>query len=342
MSRHGYLFDKITSFENLLKASRKAQRGKRLKNSTAEFNLNLENELLKLQAELQSRAYRIDSYKQFYIYDPKKRLISALPYRDRAVQHALCNIIEPIFNRVLIYDTYACRKDKGSHRAVNRFTMYCRKNKYALKCDVKSYFASIDHDVLFEMIKRKIKDPDALWLVKLIIDSTPSPGIPIGNLASQIFANLYLDGLDHYLKETVKCRHYIRYMDDLIVFGNDKGRLSAIKDAIKQYLCRLKLESHPNKSQIYLTAKGIVFLGYKVYPTHRLVIRQNIKRLRRRIKKYFELLQLKLITPQKIICSIQSWLGYAIHADSFILRRRLLADYDLLICLPAGRQGISP
>jgi len=334
MKRHGNLFDKITSFENLLKASRKAQRGKRFKESTAEFNLRLEHELLKLQKELQERTYRIGGYKQFYIYDPKKRLISALPYRDRVVQHVLCNVIEPIFDSGLIYDTYACRKDKGSHRAVNRFTMYCRKNKYALKCDIKSYFASIDHDLLVEMITRKIKDPDVLWLIKLIVDSTPSPGIPIGNLASQIFANLYLDGLDHYLKETVKCKHYIRYMDDLIVFGNDKNRLDDIKDAIREYLRRLKLELHPNKSQIYLTARGIVFLGYKVYPTHRLVVRQNVKRLRSRIKKYFKLLKLRLITRQKIVCSIQSWLGYAIHADSFKLRRQLLTEHDFL--------GISP
>ncbi len=329
MKRQGYLFDKIISFENLLKASRKAQRGKHFKNSTADFNLSLEPELLKLQKELRERAYRMGSYKQFYIYDPKKRLISALPYRDRVVQHALCNIIEPIFDNGLIYDTYACRKDKGSHRAVNRFTTYCRKNKYALKCDIKSYFASINHDVLFEMIMKRIKDPGALWLIKLIIDSTPSPGIPIGNLASQIFANLYLNGLDHYLKETVKCKHYIRYMDDLIVFDNDKNRLSEIKEAIREYLRRLKLDLHPHKSQIYLTANGIGFLGYKVYPTHRLIVSQNVKRLRKRLKKYIELLKLKLITRQKISCSIQSWLGYAIHADSFNLRRRLLAEFAL-------------
>lgn len=326
MKRQGNLYDEITSFKNLLKASRKAQRGKRFNDSTADFNLKLEPELLKLQRELQERTYQIESYQQFYIYDPKKRLISALPYRDRVVQHALCNVVEPIFDHSFIYDTYACRKDKGSHRAVNRFTMYCRKNKYVLKCDIKSYFASIDHDVLFEMIVRRINDPNALWLIKQIINSTSSPGIPIGNLASQIFANLYLNGLDHYLKEMVKCRHYIRYMDDLIVFGNDKSRLSEIKEAIREYLRNLKLELHPHKSQIYLTANGINFLGYKVYSTHRLVIRQNIKRLRKRMKKYYKLLKLKLITPQKIARSIQSWLGYAIHADSFNMRRKILSE----------------
>jgi RNA-directed DNA polymerase len=194
MKRCGNLFDKITSFENLLKAARKAQRGKRHKPSTAAFNLRLEYELLRLQAEMRNRTYHLGAYKCFQVFDPKKRLISALPYRDRVVQHALCNVVEPIFDRGLIYDSYACRRGKGSHRAVERFTSFCRKNKYALKCDVKSYFASVDHGLLLGKIKEKIKDPDAIRLIKTIIDSTPPPGIPIGNLASQIFANLYLNG----------------------------------------------------------------------------------------------------------------------------------------------------
>jgi retron-type reverse transcriptase len=301
------------------------------------FNLNLENELLRLQSELKTKTYRIGAYKCFDIYDPKKRLISALPYRDRVVQHALCNVIEPIFDGSIIFDSYACRKGKGSHSAVDRFAQYCRKNKYVLKCDVKGYFAAIDHDILFAMIKKKIKDHEALWLIKLILDSTPSPGIPIGNLASQIFANLYLSGLDHYLKETVKCQHYVRYMDDLIVFGNDKSKLNDIKDAISGYIKGLRLELHSHKSQVYLTAGGVVFLGYKVYPTHRLIVKQNVKRLRIRMKRYFKLLKLKIITPQKIVCSIQSWLGYAIHADSFNLRKKILSELNIQACLPAGR-----
>lgn len=329
MKRYGHLYGQVASFKNLLDAAGKAQRGKRFKESTAVFNLSLENELLELQSELRGKTYRIGKYKRFFIYDPKKRLISALPYRDRVVQHALCNVIEPIFDNGLIYDTYACRENKGSHKAVNRFAEYCRRNKYALKCDIKSYFASIDHEILSGMIERKIKDPDVLWLIKLIIDSTPSPGIPIGNLASQIFANLYLNDLDHYLKETLKCRNYIRYMDDLVVFSEDKDTLSMVKDAIKQNLKRLKLELHPDKSQIYITTKGIKFLGYKIYPTHRLVITQNIRRFRHRVKKYFGLLESGQITMTKIIRSVQSWLGYAIHADTFKLRRNILSEFNL-------------
>jgi retron-type reverse transcriptase len=334
MKRCGNLYEKICSFENLVKAARKAQRGKRFKDSTSRFNLELEKELLHLQQELQNQTYRMGAYKQFCIYDPKKRLISAAPYRDRVVQHALCNIVEPIFEKTFIYNSYACRKNKGTHKAVDRFTEFSRKNRYVLKCDIKNYFGSIDHDILSGLILKKIKDRKVLWLIKLIIDSTPSPGIPIGNLSSQILANLYLNGLDHYLKETLRCEYYIRYMDDLVIFSNDKNQLGQIKKTIQKFLEALRLEIHANKCQIYPTRKGVIFLGYKIFPTHLLVVKQNVKRLRKRLKKYFVLLQKGVIEKNKIICSIQSWLGYAIHADSFILRRRILAEFNFM--------GISP
>ncbi|MFA5104983.1 MAG: reverse transcriptase domain-containing protein [Candidatus Margulisiibacteriota bacterium] len=323
MKRRGNIFDDVCSFENLLTAAGKAQKGKRFKDSTSRFNLDLENELVKLQQELQNQTYKMGPYRRFYVCDPKKRLISAAPYRDRVVQHALGNIIEPIFDDIFIYDSYACRKDKGSHKAVNRYTQFSRLNKYVLKCDVKSYFASIDHDILYSFILRKIKDRQVLWLVKSIIESAPSPGIPIGNLTSQTFANLYLNELDHYLKEVLKCRYYIRYMDDMVIFGNDKNELTGLKEIIRSYLKKLKLDLHENKSQIYLTRKGVGFLGYKVYPTHRLIKKQNIKRFKIRMKKYLASLRTGLIDKVKIVQSVQSWLGYAVHADTYNLRNRI-------------------
>lgn len=261
-------------------------------------------------------------------------MISALPYRDRVVQHALCNVIEPIFDRALIFDSYACRKNRGSHKAIDRFQEFSRKNRYVLKCDVRPYFASINHQILSNLISNKIKDARALWLIRRIIDSTACPGIPIGNLASQIFANLYLNKLDHYIKEELKCRHYIRYMDDLIIFDNDRHRLDACKGAVREYLRGLALELHEKKSNIYPTRSGVVFLGYKVYPTHRLVIRQNIRRVRSRMKKYAKLLAEGLIASDKIIRSMQSWLGHAFRADSYNLRRRLLAEFNFEAYLP--------
>ena len=330
MKRYGNLFEGLCSFENLLLASKKAQKGKRFKHSTSVFNLNLENELLCLQKELKGQTYQIGGYKQFYIYDPKKRLISAAPYRDRVVQHALCNIIEPIFDRMFVYDSYACRKWKGSIKAVNRFTEFSRKNDYVLKCDVKSYFASIDHEALWQFILGKIKDKQVLWLIRQIIDSTASPGIPIGNLASQIFANLYLNDFDHYLKEAVKCPYYLRYMDDLIIFGNDKAWLTEVKELVRTKLIDVKLAMHEDKSRIFETKNGVPVLGYKIWPSHRLVLAQNIKRFKLRMKKYFKLLEKEMINSQRIFASIQSWLGFADHADSYNLRLSLAREFNLL------------
>lgn len=334
MKRRGHLFEEICSFKNLLLAAKKAQRGKRFKNSTAAFNLEIEKNLLSLQEKLLFQTYRLGRYRHFFVFDPKQRFINAAPYADRVVQHALCNVIEPIFDRPLIGDSFACRKGKGTHKAVERFTQFARRNNYVLKCDIKSYFASIDHKLLFEMIERKIKDPNTLWLIKVIIDSTENPGIPIGNLTSQIFANLYLSGLDHFIKEKLKVRAYLRYMDDLILFDNDKLRLTSWKEDIADYLAGLKLEIHQNKSQIYQTRRGVSFLGYKVYATHRLVVKQNICRFRRRMRKYLQFFWTNLMTSREINDSIQSWLGYAGQADSYNLKRRLLAEFDF--------QGISP
>lgn len=329
MKRYGFLFEELCSFRNLIKAAQKAQRGKRLKRTVCQFNLKLEQELLNIQDELRQKTYQIGRYKQFHIYDPKMRLISALPYKDRVVQHALCNVIEPIFDRTFIYDNYACRRNKGSHRAVDRFSRFCRANRFVLKCDIKNYFASIDHGMLSQFIAKKIKDADILWLVRLIIDSTPNPGIPIGNLASQLFANLYLNSLDRFIKEDVKCAYYIRYMDDLVVFNDDTDKLAMIKNQIADFITGLKLQMHPDKSRVFDAGNGVEFLGYMIYPSYRLIVWPNMARFKRRLNKLVRLFQKGRTTIEKITCSIQSWLGYAKHANSFNQRRRLFASVKI-------------
>ncbi len=212
MKSYNYLYNQICSFENLLLAARKAQRGKRFKEYTSRFNFNLENELITLQQELIDKTYQPGPYTEFYIYDAKKRKISAAPYRDRIVHHALCNIIEPIFNKSMIYDTYANRQDKGTHKAILRFQSFSRKNRYVFKYDIKKYFPSIDHEILLDTLFDKIQCKDTQWLIKVIIDNsnpqeevldyfngddlfTPimrRKGLPLGNLTSQFFANVYL------------------------------------------------------------------------------------------------------------------------------------------------------
>ena len=304
MKSHNNLFDEITSFQNLLLAAGKAQRGKRFKPATARFNLNLEKELLALQQELRNQDYRHGKYRDFFINDPKRRLISAAPYRDRVVHHALCNVIEPLFDRTFIYDSYACRRGKGTHAAVRRYSTFARKRRYVLKCDIQKYFQSVDHEILMGAIERKIRCRRTLRLIREIVGSrvdnrlclyfkgddlfTPIErrrAIPIGNLTSQFFANVYLNGFDHFVKERLGCRFYLRYVDDFVVFHDSKQRLHEIHRQMAEYLESLRLKMHKRKCRIYRVSDGVSFLGYRIFPTHRLLKKDNALRMRRRLKK---------------------------------------------------------
>ena len=346
MKTHNRLFQQICSFENLLNAARKAQRSKRFQADVARFNFHLEKELYRLQEELQTQIYRPGEYREFYIYEPKLRKISAAPYRDRVVHHALCNVIEPIFDRTFIFDSYACRKGKGTHKAVNRFTEFSRKNTYVLKCDIKKYFPSIDHEILKTRFRRKIRDAQTLWLVDLIVDSsnpqeyvlayfedddllTPlhrRRGIPIGNLTSQFFANIYLNGFDHFVKEVLKCRYYIRYVDDFVVLETDKARLHWVKSEMETYLARFRLKLHPDKCQVFPVKDGTDFLGYRVFPTHRKLRTSSVRRARRRLHRLRKDYERGKISWQDVNHSVQSWLGHVEHADTYGLRRAIFSQ----------------
>jgi retron-type reverse transcriptase len=347
MKRHKHLFDDITSFENLLRAAEKAQKGKRFTPATAQFNHNLENELLQLQEELQTQTYRLRRYKEFYINGPKPRMISTAPYRDHVVHHALCNVIEPIFERMFIYDSYACRKGKGTHAGVDRLTRFMQTNDYALKCDIKKYFPSIDHEILKGLIRRKIGCARTLWLIDLIIDGsnpqeevsdcfpgddllTPAQrrkGVPIGHQTSQFFANIYLNPFDHFVKEELGCRYYIRYADDFVVLGDDKGWLWEVRAAMDEYLqTRLRLHLHPKKQWVLPVTNGVDFLGYRVFPTHRRLRRSSGWRFARRLKRMQEQYRKGTIDLVKVRQQIASWLGHAAHADTYGLRSALLGS----------------
>jgi retron-type reverse transcriptase len=338
------LFDRVTAFDNLLLAARKAQKGKRFKKACAVFNLNLEKELLRLQRKLKEQTYRHGSYRDFFVYDPKQRLISAAPYRDRVVHHALCNVIEPLFDRSFINDTYACRKGKGTHATVNRYSQYARKYCYVLKYDIQKYFQSMDHDILLGIVARKIRCAHTLWLIREIVGSrndtnwpfyfkgddlfTPlqrKRGIPLGNLTSQFFGNVYLDGFDHFVKETLRLP-YIRYVDDFVAFCNKKERLRQAKQAMTGFLASLRLKIHPKKCRIHRVKEGVRFLGYRIFPTHRLLIKDNAFRMRRRLKKMSALYLEGDISLARVHQSVQSWIGHASHADTYRLRSRILGS----------------
>ena len=346
MKTHNRFFQKVCSFDNLLRASRKAQRGKRFQDQVAAFNFHLERELYRLQSELQTQTYRPGPYYEFHVYEPKLRKISAAPYRDRVVHHALCNIIEPIFDPTFVFDSYACRKGKGTHKAVDRFTEFSRKNTYVLKCDIKKYFPSIDHEILKTLFRRKIRDPEVLWLLDLIVDSsnpqehvreyfegddllTPlnrRRGIPIGNLTSQFFANIYLNGFDHFVKENLRCRYYIRYMDDFVVLETDKARLHQVKREMEGYLAQLRLKLHAHKCQVFPVKDGTDFLGYQVFPTHRRLRPSSVRRARRRLRGLREDYDNGKISWADVNHSVQSWLGHVKHADTYGLRQAIFSQ----------------
>ena len=341
MKRYNNLFEKICEFGNLLRAYKDAGKCKRYTPAVMEFTYDLEGNILKLQDELLNQRYHHGGYHEFYVYDPKMRKISAAPFRDRVAHHALCNVIEPIFDRTFIYDSYACRIGKGTHAAVDRLTGFLREREresnvgegfYAFKCDIRKYFESIDHKILRELIMRKIKDPKTIWLIDEILKSNDTNcGIPIGNLTSQLFANIYLDKLDHFVKEELRIRHYIRYVDDFVILDDSKKTLYNIKEKIRGFLKdTLKLTLHPKKQVIFPAHLGIDFLGYRVWRTHRLLRKTSVKRMRRKLKKFQRLYREGTISLEKIIQSIASWLGHAKHADTYNLRRKLFGGIKLV------------
>jgi len=259
------------------------------------------------------------------------------------VHHALCNIIEPIFDQNFIFDSYACREGKGTHKAVKRLKEFLRsfafaerereresKNAgceiYCLQCDISKYFDSINHRILFEILQRKISDKKVLWLIQEILNSNNKEigkGIPIGNLTSQLFANVYLNELDQYVKRILKRRYYIRYMDDFLIFGESKQELWQVKEAIAGFLkSRLDLNLHSRKAIVFQANKGIEFLGYKVFSNYRILRKSTVKRIVRKLKRYKAKIRTGDVEPEKLARAVESWKAYARFADSWHTIRR--------------------
>ena len=311
MKRLGRIWPEVLSFDNLLSAYYKARKGKQSVASVAEFTLNLESELLSLQQELSALSYQPGRYRLFTIYERKKRQIAAAPFRDRVVHHAIMNIIEAPIDRRFIFDSYACRQNKGVHAAVNRYQQWSKHYPYVLKMDIEQYFPSIDHEILKAKLRRTLKDRYVLALLDRIIDTAPeasgradfytfpgddlfthterTTGLPIGNLTSQFFANLYLDAVDHFIKKQLGVRAYLRYVDDLVVLGRDKGLLHEIRERIRDRLVDERLRLHPRKAHIYHTARGIDLFGYQVFPDKRRLRNDNGHAFYRRLRKMAQL-----------------------------------------------------
>lgn len=332
MKSFNNLFEKVIDFENLYLAYCNSKKGKRYRMQALEFKKNLEENLIEIQNELIWQCYTSRGYRQFWINDPKKRLISAPSFRDRVVHHALVQVVEPIFERIFIYDTYACRVGKGTHAAVARlqsFTRIAKRNYghyYALKCDISKFFPSINHDILKCIFAHYIRDTRVRKLYGQIIDSYEinGRGLPIGALTSQLSANLYLSPLDHYIKEVLHERFYVRYMDDFIILSPSKKRLRDDLDKIKRFLgYYLDMRLNP-KTSIVQDKEGIDFCGYKIWPTHIIARKRTVKRMKRRLKKLARFYRTNPNILPRARQTIMSFLGYMQRCNGYQTTKSVL------------------
>lgn len=329
------LFSQIYDFENLYNAYLKARRGKRDRREVLKFELNLEENLIQLQNELIWGTYKTGEYRIFKVYEPKERDVAALPFRDRVVQHAILLVIEPIWEKRFIDDSYACRVGKGTHVGADQAQRMMQKVLrnhgvlYAFKADISKFFYSIDHEIMKSLIRKKISCKQLLTLIDDIIDSSGGGvGIPIGNLTSQLFANIYLHELDEYVKYRLCEKHYLRYMDDFCIFHHNKDHLRHLRIDVERFLFeKLKLQTNA-KTQIFPVSvkngRALDFLGYQMWPTHRRVRKSSISRIYRKIRFMKKQYSQGRIEAKRIQASINSWLAHASHADSLGLRKSIL------------------
>ena len=319
----------IISLENLLGAWEEFVRGKRKRTDVAAFELHVADNIIALHRDLVAKSYHHSGYEAFRISDPKPRHIHKANVRDRVVHRAVYRVLYPFFDRLFIADSYSCRDGKGIHRALDRFQKFSRKvshnhtrTVWVLKCDVLKFFASIDHDILLRILREHIPDRDILGLLAEIVGSfhtEPGKGLPLGNLTSQLLANVYLNEFDRFMKHTIRAKYYIRYADDFVILSPDRGELESMLPKIREFLdSRLVLTLHPDKVFIATVASGVDFLGWVHFPDHR-VLRMATKR------RMFRNLEAKNGKPE----TVQSYLGLLRYGNTYGLRRRVGDSYGI-------------
>ena len=336
MKTYNKLYRKICSYDNLYSAYRKARKGKTKKLYVKEFENNLDKNLIDLQFELMTFIYSPRPLDNFILKDPKTRKISRSDFRDRVIHHAIINIIRAIFEKRFIYDSCANQKRKGNLFSIKRFETFRRKitknfssRAFCLKADIKHYFQEVHHDILLKIIKNKIKDKKVIWLIRKILKKNASgektKGMPLGNLTSQFFANVYLNELDYFVKHKLKIKYYVRYVDDFIILHENEEQLREWKMKIELFLKEnLKLELHPQKSRIISLSKGIDFVGFRNFYYFKLLRKRNIREMMKKISNYNEY----LILDEKMMEIFQGWNSYAKWANTYRLRQYVLSKLN--------------
>lgn len=322
------IWQRIISFENLVAAWEEAKRGKRFHLPVLKFGSSVEENLFGIQGELLHRTWKPGPWREFFVSEPKMRLIQAPPFADRIVHHALVRVINPAFEKRFIHDSYACRKGRGTLAAGKRLTHFLRcaamratrerRRVYVLKADISKYFPNINHDILMSVLARTVSDEGALWLMERIVreNGFEDCGLPIGALTSQLFANAYLDVLDHYVKDELGVRWYVRYMDDFVIVDTDKRRLQEILTKVEAVLWeRLRLRLNP-KTAVFPASHGTDFAGYRHWTTFRLPRKRNIRRARRKFRLLRRLYAEGEVDVPFVRARVMSFLGYTRHCKA--------------------------
>lgn len=327
--KFSYNFEKIIGLENLLQAWKEFVKGKRGKRDVQEFSLHLMDNIFILHYDLSNYSYKHGGYQAFNICDPKPRNIHKAEVRDRLLHHAIYRTLYPFFDKVFIADSYSCRINKGVHKAIKRFRKFAYKVSWndtrtcwILKCDIKKFFENIDHKTLMGILQKYIEDKNVLWLLEKIIESFSSKrhgiGLPLGNLTSQLFVNIYMNEFDQFVKHKLKAKYYIRYADDFVLFSKDKKWLQEQIDPIRRFLKeKLALELHPDKIFIKTLASGIDFLGWVHFLDHRILRTRTKQRMMKRVRENS--------TQQ----TLQSYLGLLRHGNTEKIRSQVLKEYLL-------------
>jgi len=335
----------MSSTRNLFAAAKLAAMGKRFRPDVAAFLLNVEEEVFRLRRELLEGTYLPGPYRSFLVEEPKPRLISAAPFRDRVVHHAFTRVVEPIFERRFTKDSFACRKGMGTHAALERARSAVQRYPFVLKADVVRFFPCIDHVILEGLLSRTIGDDDVLRLAGLILSGfrtegndayfegddlfTPFErvrGLPLGNQTSQFFANVYLNPLDHFVARHLRASAYVRYVDDFLVFGESREELENARDEIEAFLGRHRLRIHPRKSRTYRSQDGVTFLGWRLFPERTRLVRRNVIDFRRRVRRMQGDYATGRTSWAEVRLRISSWQGHAAWGNTHRLREALLEE----------------
>jgi RNA-directed DNA polymerase len=344
-------FSDVHAWDNLWHAHEKASRGKRGLRAAATFDHQLADRLLALQDDLRLRAYRPGAYRSFVIHEPKRRKISAAPFRDRVVHHVLCSLIEPVFDPLFIPHSYANRTGKGTHAAIAQARDWARRYRYALRLDVVEHFPSLDHAVLRATIAATVRDEGLLWLVDQILASGAGilaaeysqvyfpgddltaafrpRGLPIGNLTSQFWSNVYLNGFDWFVTRELGCAAYLRYVDDMILFSDSKAQLHAWRAACIARLANLRLTIHEREAQVVPSMQGIPWLGFVIFPAYTRLKRRNAVAFTRRFERNLDAYAAGSISYAELDASVQGWIAHVDYADTWGLRRHVFDGHPL-------------